>query len=108
VRPIICHREALGRQVLDLEALRTWAAAGNGGLIQASLSSVTTIWNVGPSTTMIGAGVLPADGMLEDVAPAIEVLEAALAAGAWTRITCTWWWAAFWTSARAIGRSSPV
>ena len=80
---------------------------GAGGIISTG-TSVTTKGIIGPSTTMIGSGELPADGMLDDVAPAIEVLEAAMAAGARTRVTCTWWWAAFWTSARATGRSSPA
>jgi hypothetical protein len=72
-----------------MEPIGTGVGADFDGRISTG-TSVTTKGITGPSTTMIGSGELPADGLLDDVAPAVEVLEAALARGAWTRVTCTW------------------
>ncbi len=72
--------------MLEKEPLGTGAGTVIGGVIWTTWSSVTTKGLVGPSTTVrIGSDELPADGMLDDAAPALEVLEAAMAAGAWTR-----------------------
>ncbi len=102
------HHTFMNRQVLEMEPSRTGAGTVIGGLMISTWATVTTKGITGPRTTVIGSGEFPAGGMLDDAAPALAVLEAATAAGAWIRAASTWWWAAVWTSARAIGRSSPA
>lgn len=98
-----------GRQVLEMEPIGTGAGTVMGGLMIRTCALVTTKGSTGPRTTVkVGSDELPAGGVLDDAAPALAVLEAATAAGAWTRAARTSWWAALWTSARAIGRSSPA
>jgi hypothetical protein len=106
--PIRPEDGQLSRQVLEMEpiGIGAWAVIV---MIWTSWTSIPTQGIHGPSTIVkVGSDELPAGGMLDDVAPALAVLEAAAAAGAWTRAACTWWSAALWTSARAIGRSSPA
>jgi hypothetical protein len=94
------------RQVLEMEpiGIGAWAVIV---MTWTSWTSIPTQGIHGPSTIVkVGSDELPAGGMLDDAAPALAVLEAA--AGACTRAACTWWWAALWTSGRAIGRSSPA
>jgi hypothetical protein len=89
-----------------METVGTWTWSGNGVWITTAWYSVTTICIVGPRTTVIGAGELGAGEMLDDAAPALEVL--GTAAGTWALGNRTWRWAAFRASSRAIGRNSPA
>jgi hypothetical protein len=76
--------------VLEVEPIGIGAGTVIGGLIQTTCTTVPDQGCTGPSTRVpIGKGEFPAVGMLDDAAPALAVLEAATAAGAWTRVTCT-------------------